>query len=77
MEVGGWVQVSFRFFFGKSSPNTSKLVQIFWSSIPYICILSVYTLITVVSYYDLSVLFMSVCDGFPKQKFGCGSGWVE
>ena len=34
------------------------------------CILFVYTLLTVVSYYDLSVLSMSVM-GFPK-KFG----WV-
>ena len=36
------------------------------------CILSVYTLLKVVSYYDLSVLSMSVM-GFQK-KFGWG--WV-
>ena len=36
------------------------------------CIMSVYALINVVSYYDLSVLSMSVM-GFQKQKFG----WVE
>ena len=35
------------------------------------CILSAYTLLKVVGYYDLSVLSMSVM-GF--QKFGCG--WV-
>ena len=31
------------------------------------CILSVYTLLKVVSYYDLSVLSMSVINGFPKK----------
>ena len=36
------------------------------------CILSVYTLIKVVGYYDLSVLSMSVI-GFQNKKFG---GWV-
>ena len=42
-------------FFGKKSfQNSSKPVLIFWSSIP--CMLSVYTLLKVVSYYDLSVL---------------------
>ena len=38
------------------------------------CILFVYTLLKVVSYYDLSVLSMSVM-GF-KKKFGFG-GWGE
>ena len=38
------------------------------------CILFVYTLLKVVSYYDLSVLSMSVM-GFQEQ-FGWG-GWVE
>ena len=33
------------------------------------CILSVYTLLKVVGYYDLSVLSMSVMD-FPQKKFG-------
>ena len=37
------------------------------------CILSVYTLLKVVNYYDLSVLSMSVI-GFQK-KIGWG-GWV-
>ena len=36
------------------------------------CILSVYTLLKVVGYYDLSVLYMSVM-GFQKKKIG---GWV-
>ena len=35
------------------------------------CILSVYTLLKVVGYYDLSVLSMSVM-GFQKKKFGWG-----
>ena len=38
------------------------------------CILSVYTLLKVVGYYDFSVLFMSVM-GFHK-KVWMGSGWV-
>ena len=36
------------------------------------CILSVYTLLKVVGYYDLSVLSMSVINGFQKKKIG----WV-
>ena len=68
MEVGRWVQVSLGFFLGKSSQKTSKPVQMFWSSIP--CVLW-----KVVSYYDLSVLSMSVM-GFPK-KFGWRvGGWA-
>ena len=69
MEVGGWVQ-SYSDFFFKSSQNSSKPVLIFWSSIPY---LSLYTctLIKVVSYYDLSVLSMSVM-GFQKKLDGVG-----
>ena len=52
MEVGGWVKVSRGIFFhGKSSQNSPKPVLIFWSSI----LLSVYTLLKVVGYYDLSV----------------------
>ena len=38
------------------------------------CILSVYTLLKVVGYYDFSVLSMSVMD-FPKKKLG--GGWGE
>ena len=36
------------------------------------CIMSVYTLLTVVGYYDLSVLSLSLM-GFQKKKFGCVS----
>ena len=61
------------FFCGKSSQNSYIPVLIFWSSIP-LCILSVYTLIKVVSYYDLCVLFMSVM-GFKKKKLD--GGWME
>ena len=71
----GWVGPGLTrnfFFFGKSSQNSSKPVLIFWSSIP-LCILSVYTLIKVVSYYDLSVLSMTVMD-FQKKLDGVG-GW--
>ena len=40
------------------------------------CILSVYTLLKVVGYYDLSVLSMSVM-GLKKKKFLWGvGGWV-
>ena len=63
MEVGGWVQISLGIFFCNSSQNSSKKL----------CILSVYTLIKVVSYYDLSV-FSIVSDGFPKQSLD--GGWV-
>ena len=45
-------------FGGKSSQNSPKPVLIFWSSIPF-CLYSVYTLLNVVSYYDLSVPSMS------------------
>ena len=63
-----WVlQVSLRiFFYGKSSHNSSKPVLIFWSSIPCVFCLYIYTLIKVVSYYDFSVLPMSVM-GFQKK----------
>ena len=41
------------------------------------CILSVYTLLKVVGYYDLSVLSMSVMD-FQKKKFGWRvGGWGD
>ena len=66
MKVGGWVQVSLGFFFFKSSQNSPKPVVIFWSSIP--CILSVHTLLKVVGYYDLRVLYMSVI-GFKKKNW--------
>ena len=35
------------------------------------CILSVYALLKVINYYDLSVLFMSMM-GFQKKKGGWG-----
>ena len=38
------------------------------------CILSVYTLLKMVGYYDFSVLSMSVSDGFPKKSLD--GGWV-
>ena len=70
MEVGGWVQVSLRFFFGILSQNSSnKPVRIF--GVVYMCtgilFTNVYTLLKVVSYYDLSVLSMSLINGFPKK----------
>ena len=41
------------------------------------CILSVYTLLKVVGYYDLSVLSMSVM-GFQKKVWmGGGGGWGD
>ena len=40
---GGWVQVSLGIFVcGKSSQNSPKPVLIFWSSIPYVCILFIH-----------------------------------
>ena len=78
MEVDGWVKVSLCIFCGKSSQNSSKPVLIFWSSIPFVfCLYTCIgpTLLKVVSYYDLSVLSMSVM-GFQK-KFDGVDGWVE
>ena len=58
-------------FFGKSSQNSSKLVLIFLNSTPCMCLLFVCTLLKVVTYYDLSVLSMSVM-GFQKEVWmGC------
>ena len=51
------------FFGGKLSQHSPKPVLIFWSSM---CILSVHTLLKVVGYYDLNVLFMSVM-GFQEK----------
>ena len=73
MEMGEWVQVSLGFFVGKLSQNSSKPVQIRWSSMPYVLCLYNYTLLKVVSFYDLSVLSMSVM-GFQKKLDG--GGWV-
>ena len=39
------------------------------------CILPVYALLKVVGYYDLSVLSMSVINGFSKKVWMRG-GWV-
>ena len=52
------------------SKNHPKIALIFCSSIPRVFCL--YTLLTVVSYYDLSVLPMSVM-GFQKSL---DRGWV-
>ena len=63
MEVGGWVQVSLGIFCFclENRPKIALNQYIyFWSSIPYMCILTVYALQKVVGYYDLSVLSMSV-----------------
>ena len=63
--MGGWVQVSLRFFVLENHP---KIALICWSSVP-LCVPFVYTLIKVVSYYDLRVLSMSVM-GFQKSLDG-------
>ena len=65
MEVG---PILTRIFF-KSSQNSPKPVLIFWSGIPCVFCLYNYTLLKVVSYYDLSVLSMSVM-GFQKKLGG-------
>ena len=64
---------------GKSSQNSPKLVLILKCrvSIPYMCIVCVYTLLKVVSHYDLSVLSKLVT-GFPPIFFLVdGFGWVS
>ena len=73
-EVGGWVQVSLGYFFGKSSQNSSKAVAD-TLGVVYHLYSVVYTLLKAVTYYDLSVLSMSVM-GFQK-KVWMGGGWVE
>ena len=67
----GSVWVSISNFFLKSSQNSPKPVLIFRSSIPRVFCL--YTLLKVVSYYDLIVQSMSV-KGFQKQSLD--GGWV-
>ena len=58
------------FFCGKSSQNSPKEVLIFLSSMP--CVFGLYTLLKVVSYYDLSVLSMSVTVFQKKVWTGVG-----
>ena len=65
--------LTWNFFFGKSSQNSSKPVLIVCSKW-YTIVFCLYTLIKVVSYYDLSGLSMSVM-GYQK-KVGMGGGWV-
>ena len=72
IEVGGWAQASLGFFL-ENHPKTPLYQSIFWSSIPYVFCL--YTLLKVVSYYDLSVLSMSVM-GFQKN-FGWEGWWMS
>ena len=57
---------------GKSSQNSPIPVLIFCSSIPCVSV-CIYTLLDIVSHYDLSVLSGSVM-GFPQKKFGWGGG---
>ena len=76
MEVGGWVQVSLGLFlYGISSHNIPKPLLIFWSSIPCVFCLYIYTLLKVDGYYDSSVLSTSVM-GFQKKSL-IGGGWVR
>ena len=65
-----------RIFLGEIIQNTSKPVQIFWSYYT-ICILSVYTLLKVVSYYDLSALSTSVMSFKKKSLDGGWQGVVS
>ena len=60
-----------------AATNAEFTVLIFWSSIPCVFCLHVYTLVKVVGYYDLSGLSMSVIV-FQKEKFKWGvGGWGE
>ena len=59
----------------ENRPKIALNQLIFWSSIP--CVFCLYTLLKVVSYYDLSVLSMSVM-GFQKKEVWMGvGGWGE
>ena len=73
--MGGSRSHSEFFFGGKSYQNSPKPALIFFSSIPYMCILSKDTLLKVVGYYDLSVLSMSVM-GLKKKHVRMGGGWM-
>ena len=73
MEVGGWVQVSLGIFFFEN-PKIALNQYRYFGVVYHKCILSVYTLLKVVSYYNLSVLSMSVM-GFQKKSLD-GGGWV-
>ena len=75
------------FFFSKNPRLLWKLSGLIWNfcvenhpKIPepliFWSILSVHTLLKVVSYYDLSVLFMSVM-GFQKKVWMGVGGWGE
>ena len=67
MEVGGWVQVSLEIFFFENHPKIALNQYRYFGVVYTLCILSV------VSYYDLSVLSKSVMVS-KKKKFGWG--WV-
>ena len=75
MEVGGWVQSSLGLFFENHPKIPLNQYRYFGEVYHNLCIMSVYTLLKVVNYYELSVLSMSLM-GFPK-KIGWGvGGWV-
>ena len=61
----------FFFFFLENHPKIALIpVLIFWSSI-HDCVFCLYTLLKVFSYYDLSVLSMSVMGFQKKVCMGC------
>ena len=60
-----------RNFFWENHPKIALNKYIYFGVVYTICIMSVYTLLKVVSYYDLSVLSMSVM--VSKKKL---DGWV-
>ena len=51
--------------------KSSKPVLIFWSTCSIQCVFCLYTLLKVVSYYDLCVLSMSVSEKFRWGVGGC------
>ena len=73
--VGPGLTRNFLFCFGKSSQNSPKPVQIFWSSIQ--CVFCLYTLLKVVGYYDLSVLSIIVMDFQKTKKFVGGVSSIQ
>ena len=70
MEVGGWVQVSLKFFSGKSSQNSPKPVVIFWSSIP--CVFCLYMCIAKSCWLLRFECSAHVSDGFKKKVWMVG-----
>ncbi len=71
----GWVGGSHSEFFWENHPKIAVKQYWYFGVVYHVYSACIYTLLKVVSYYDLSVLSMSVM-GFQKEKSLDGGGWV-